>query len=86
MELRNLQKWEMSEYTKRLPGFIDRSKNKMNDFMKLLSKGKIIFLPEDRNEKIAKIFLKELASEIEKKYINEKLDDNLGVFLKVKPF
>ena len=54
--------------------------------MKLLSKGKIIFLPEDRNEKIAKIFLKELASEIEKKYINEKLDDNLGVFLKVKPF
>ena len=43
MELRELQKWEMSEYTKRLPGFIDRSRKKVIDFMKAISKGKNIF-------------------------------------------
>lgn len=28
-EIRKLQKWEMSEYTKRLPGFMERSEAKM---------------------------------------------------------
>lgn len=29
-----MQKWEMSEYTKRLPGFIERSWGKMVEYMK----------------------------------------------------
>lgn len=27
-------KWEMSEYTKRLPGFIERSLSKMTEYLK----------------------------------------------------
>lgn len=85
MGMRDLQKWEMSEYTKRLPGFIERSRKKIHGYMRVLTEGRNLFTPEDRGEKVAKIFLEELASEVEKKYTSGDIDDNLGVFLKVRP-
>ena len=86
MELRDLQKWEMSEYTKRLPGFLERSRNKITDFMKNLSKGKNMFMEADRSEKVARVFLKELALSVEERYISGSSDEQVPVFLKVKPF
>ena len=38
MELRNFQTWPMSEYTKRLPNFLLKSKSNIEEFLQLNSK------------------------------------------------
>lgn len=41
MELRNIQTWEMSLFTRRLPNFLEKSKQNFEQFLNKMQKDKI---------------------------------------------
>lgn len=51
----------MSEYTKRLPGFMERSEAKMIDYMKSLRETLKFTKSEELDGKINQLFLRELT-------------------------
>lgn len=63
MKMRDLQKWEMSEYTKRLPDFLERTQKKMINYIKEL-KVENAFSFEASNLQLIELFLTEVLREI----------------------
>ena len=61
MELRQIQTWEMSLFTRRLPNFLQKSKQNFEEVVKNNGKNKLFQL-EDKP--IVQLFLKELIEEI----------------------
>lgn len=61
--MRDLQKWEMSEYTKRLPDFLERTQKKMINYIKEL-KVENAFSFEASNLQLIELFLTEVLREI----------------------
>lgn len=82
MKMRDLQKWEMSEYSKRLPDFLERSQKKMINHIKDLGLEKK-FPAQAGNSKLVELYLSEILREVEN---STSANEYLSTFLKVKPF
>lgn len=81
-KMRDLQKWQMSEYTKRLPDFLQRSRTKMiKHIRELKMEGTFSF--EASNCKLAELFLYQVLREVEQVGSN---NEYISTFLKVKPW
>jgi serine/threonine protein kinase len=77
MKLREMQSWEMSEYTKRLPGFVAKSRLTINEHLQTL--GRMAFSPEEGELPLWALYLNEL-----KKDLRKESSGNMRLFLKVK--
>jgi hypothetical protein len=65
MDLRGLQSWEMSEYSKRLPNFIAKSRANIEEF--LASDGQTMAeLKMNGEMSLSELFLKELRAEVDR--------------------
>ena len=78
MELRQIQTWEMSLFTRRLPNFLQKSKQNFEELVKNNRKNKLFQL-EDKP--IVQLFLKELIEEIKLNPENV----HSKTFLKLRP-
>jgi hypothetical protein len=61
--LRQLQTWEMNEYTKRMPDFLERSQHKILTYIRDLHTQ--AFPNQALNQKLSHLFLLELLRELE---------------------
>lgn len=83
MDLRTVQSWEMSEYSKRLPNFIAKSRTHIQDFL-ASDAATQEELKASEQATLSELLLREVRREIEVRGEEER--EELRVFLRVRPW